>query len=194
MIRKLVLLVAPLLLAGCAQTYVLDGKKYDSKEGFLYAANKLNSDALAQITPLPLPLTAKKLVVAIPSEAVSYESGVNVITKTEGRPLNSATLEVFRNLVTQNHMNTKVLYDAIEKKRIYSSVSYREMNSVVVSLEPSADTDVMYVTAPVPSSAQWFYASQKYGKQAFAFDRSGVGMSAKVNAFVEAVQALAVRE
>jgi hypothetical protein len=194
MIRKLFLFSLPFLLAGCGTTYLFEGQKYDSKEAFLYAANKTNTDALAQIAPLPQPLTTKKLIVAIPSEAVSYEAGLAFVTKTEGRAPNAATAEVFRNLVTQVYLSTRVFYEAIEKRKIYSSVSFRDMNSTVVNLEPSADTDVMYVTAPVPSSAQWFYGSQKYGRQVFAFDRSGVGITAKVISFVDAVQALAIRE
>jgi hypothetical protein len=194
MIHKLAAVSISLVLAGCGQAYILEGQRYESKEAFLYASNKLTSDAVRQITPLSQPLTTKKLVMAIPSEHASYESGVAFITKADGRVPNAATLDVFRNLVTQNYSATKVFYEAVDRKRIYSSVSFRDMSNVVVNLEPSADTDVLYVTAPVPSSAQWFFASQKYGKQVFAFDRSGVGLDSKVNAFVDAVQAQAIRD
>jgi len=194
MIRKIAIFIAPLLLAGCAQTYILEGQKYESKEAFLLAGNKMNVDAVRQVTPLPQPLTSKKLIMAMPSEKAFFESGVNFITKADGRPPVGANLEVFKNLVAHNYAATKVFYEAVERKRIYSSVAFRDMSSVVISIEPSADTDVIYVTAPDPTSAQWFYGSQKYGKQVFAYDRSGAGAAAKVSAFVDAVQALAIRE
>lgn len=194
MIRRLLFLSVPLLLAGCAQTYFYDGKRYNSKEELFVAGNAVHNDALRQITPLPQPLTSKKLIIAMPSAKAFYEAGVALATKIDGRTPNGPGLELLNNLTMFNHSSIKVMYDAVERKRIYPSVAYREMSSTVVNLEPSADTDVLYVTAPDLNSAQWFYGSQKYGKQVFAFDRSGAGATAKVNAFIDAVQAQAIRE
>ena len=194
MIRKLALLAVPFVLAGCAQAYIYEGKRYDSAEAMFMAGNTAHTDALRQITPLPQALTSKKLIVAIPSEKAFYDAGYAYATKIDGRVPTGPNLETFTNLVKFNHGAIKNLYDAIERRRIYSSTSYREMGSTVVNLEPSADTDVMYVTSPDPTSAQWFYASQKYGKQVFAFDRSVPGPTGKTNAFLEAVQAQAIRE
>jgi hypothetical protein len=68
------------------------------------------------------------------------------------------------------------------------------MPAMSVSLEPSSDTDVLYYTEPSQGTGQWFYATTKHGKQIFAYDRSGAGSTAKVHAFIDAVQALAIRE
>jgi len=88
----------------------------------------------------------------------------------------------------------KVFYEAVQKRGIYSSVTVNETGSMANSLEPANEYDVMYHTEPSIGAFQIFYASSKHGKQVFAFDRSGATPTAKVNAFIDAVQALAVRE
>ena len=65
---------------------------------------------------------------------------------------------------------------------------------MITSLEPSKEYDVIYYTEPSVGSGQYFYASIKHGKQIFSFDRSQTGPDGKVKAFVEAIQALAIRE
>jgi hypothetical protein len=43
-------------------------------------------------------------------------------------------------------------------------------------------------------SANWFYATQKSGKQILAVDRTAPTISGKVQAFVEAVQLQAIKD
>ena len=69
MIKKILVLLAATALTGCAVNYTLEGQKYDSKEKFQQAVDTNIFSALATIKPLPAPLTKKKLMVAIPSEA-----------------------------------------------------------------------------------------------------------------------------
>ena len=89
---------------------------------------------------------------------------------------------------------TKVFFDGVQKRGIYSSVEIRDMPSMAVSIEPSQEYDVLYFTEPSVGSGQYFYASAKHGKQVFAYDRSGEGVTAKVNAFIEAAQVQAIKE
>ena len=62
------------------------------------------------------------------------------------------------------------------------------------SFEASADTDVLHYVEPVLGSRQWYYTSLKNGKQIFAYDQSSPTMPGKLLAFVDAVQAQAIRD
>ena len=73
-------------------------------------------------------------------------------------------------------------------------MTINETQTPVNSLEPTNDYDVMYFTSPGVGAEQYFYASTKHGKQVFAHDKSGLTSAAKVNAFIDAMQALAIRE
>lgn len=195
MTRKLAAIVAmATALAGCASSYTLEGQKYASKEELHRASEGLVVSALNTISPLPSPLTQKKLVFAIPSEPTIRQENVSRVTQRNGSAPNAMLSEQIENITKANYRSLRVFYDAVQKRGIYASTQLREMPSMAVSLEPSSDTDVIYLTEPAPGTGQWFYASQKHGRQLFAYDRSGVGTTSKVQAFMEAVQAQAIRD
>ena len=195
MIKKFVGLIAILALSGCATTYTYDGKKYDSNEKFQQAVDSSLSGKLSTITPLPTPLTQKKLLFAIPSEATLVTENVNRFTKINGKSPNAQQNEIFENLSKSTFKNIKVFFDAVQKKNIYSSVQFIEMQSMTASFPASADTDTLYFVEASQGAGQWFYTSLKHGKQIFAYDRSNrTPEGGGLPAFVDAVQAQAIRD
>ena len=194
MIKKFASLIAILTLMGCATTYTLEGRKYDSKEKFQQAVDSGVSDVLSTITPLPTPLTQRKLVFAIPSEATILNVSVGYHVKTNGSPPNALQNEMYESLSTAAYKNMKVFFDAVQKKNIYASTQLIEMQSGTGSFAASADTDTLYYVEPSQGSGQWYYNSFKNGKQIFAADRSSPTPAGKVQAFVDAVQAQAIRD
>lgn len=195
MMKKLIALVAVLALSGCAKNfYTLEGVKYDTKEEFHQAVDRMNNEALNGIKPLPSPVTKKNLIIAFPSPATIYAENISRQTKTSGQSPSGLLLERMENVSKANFATSKVFADGVQRRGIYASTKFMEMPSMTVSLEPSADTDVLYFSEPAISSGQWFFATQKHGKQVFGYDRSGAGATAKVQAFTDAVLAQAIRE
>lgn len=182
-------------LTGCMRAhYFFDGKKYDDEESFQAAVDSNNAAAVDAVVPLPAPLSNKKLMVSIPNEQAIYAENERRALANTGRPLRGIGIEQNKNLSRSNYQSMRVFYEGVKKRGIYRDVVIQDSASITTSLEPSADYDVMYYTEPAAGSGQTFFASKKYGKQAFAFDRSGVGSIAKVQAFITAVEAMAVRE
>ena len=194
MIKKLFALVTVLAVSGCANFYTLEGVKYNSKEAFHQAVAQKNTDALNSIQPLPAPVTKKNLIFAFPSEATIYAENIARTTKQNGQVPSGLLLERMENLTKANFSMSKVFADALQKKGVYASMKYMEMPSMTVSIEPSSNTDVLYFSEPSIGTGQWFFATQKGGKQVFGFDRSGAGPTAKVQAYVDAVMTQAIRE
>lgn len=181
-------------LSGCASHYFLGGKKYENEESFQAAVEESRTTVLNQVQALPAPLTKKSLVVSIPSEQTHYAENLRRHHAAHGSEASGLALDQIRNISKSNFKLTKVFYEAVQKRGIYSSVTINETQSAVNSLEPSNEYDVMYLTVPGVGAEQTFYASAKHGKQVFAYDRSGTTPTEKVNAFIDAVQALAIRE
>lgn len=187
-------LIFALTLSGCVSHYFLGGKKYENEESFQSAVEESRSTSLNQIQTLPAPLSKKRLVVSIPSEQTFYAENLRRHQAAQGKEAMGLALDQYRNLAKSNFKLTKVFFEAVQKRGIYSSVTINETGTVVNSLEPANEYDVMYYTEPGVGSGQIFYSSSKHGKQVFAYDRSGTTLTAKVNAFIDAVQALAIRE
>lgn len=194
MIKKFVGLIVVVALSGCAVTYRYDGQKYDSKEKFQQAVDSTISSALSNITPLPVPLTQKKLVFALPSEATLFDESTKRFVKLTGNQPTGNAKEILENLPRANLKGSKMFFDAIQKRNIYASTQFIEMQSMTGSFAASADTDTLYMVEPSQGSLQWYYTSLKHGKQIFAYDRSSGTPAGKVQAFLDAVQAQAVRD
>lgn len=194
MIKKILSALAIVALSGCAANYTYEGKKYDSKESFHQGVDASLAEVLAGITPLPAPVSKKKLIFAIPSETTLITEYTARFVKIQGNQPIGIAKEIIDNLSKSNYKNTKIFYDAVQKKNIYSSVKYIEMQSMTGSFEASSDTDTLYLVEPTQGSAQWFFHSSKGGKQIFAYDRSAPTVGGKINAFVDAVLSQAVRD
>lgn len=194
MIKKFATFGLAIALAGCASTYTLGGKKFENQEAFQAAVESERAMAIAQVQTLPAPLTKKKLIAALPSTETLYEENARRHTAQTGQPLGSLAVEQNTNLSKSGYKLTRIFFEGVQKRGIYSSVEIRDALSMVVSLEPSAEYDVIYYTEPAISSGQFFYSSIKHGKQVFSYDRTSSGVTGKVNSFIEAVQLQAIKD
>jgi len=194
MIKKFAILISVVALSGCATTYTYDGQQYDSKEKFIQAVDTRNSIALSTISPLPTPLVQRKLVFAIPSAVAFTELEKKDFVKTQGREPSAQQIEVQLNLNQGNVKGIKVFFDAIQRRNIFASTRFIEMDSTTGSFAASPDTDTLFYVAPAVNSGQWFYTSHKHGKQIFSYDRSSITIEGKLQAFIEAAQVQAVRD
>ena len=194
MIKKFVSLIAVVALSGCAVTYTYNGEKYNSQEKFQQAVDAHVSSQLATITPLPTPLTQRKLIFAVPSLAAWNEQGVKAFVKAQDKEPTEQQKEVGATLNRANAKNIKVFFDGIQKKNIFASTQFIEMESTTGSFAASPDTDTLFLVGPNSNSMQWFYTSFKHGKQIFSYDRSNPTAEGKLQAFIEAVQAQAIRD
>lgn len=187
-------LLAVGVLAGCANTYNLDGKNYKGEKRFQAAVEKTNSGTLAQVSKLPAPLTEKKLVAILPGETALFAENIKRVTAANrNTPPQGKSVVLIENLSKSNYKLTRAMFEGVEKRGIYKEVEIRDASSMNVSAEPSPDYDVLFYTEPAANSGQYFYSSSKHGKQVFAYDRSGIGPAEKINAFIEAVQSMAIR-
>ncbi len=195
MTKKCFLLAAAIFLAGCnATTYSFNQKQYNGEQAFHTAVSAEIAEALAPITPLPVPLTKKKLIGVLPSHQAIFEENGRRHAALTGKELTGLQVQLNQNISIANQRLGRVFFEGVQKKGIYSSVEIREFPSMAISIEPSADYDVLYYTEAAANSGQYFYASAKHGKQVFAYDRSGVASAAKVSAFIDAAQAQAIRD
>jgi hypothetical protein len=181
-------------LIGCATQYTYDGQKYTSKEAFLQAVDDKIANSISSTVPLKVPLSNKKLIIAIPSYDVYNKLAVAKFVKINSREPNPRELEITQTLNRSNYLTTKIIFDAVQKKNIYRETQFVDMQSGTDSFAPSASTDVLYFSITDADSSQWYFSSEKNGREIFAWDRSPTNMTGKVQAFLEAVQARAIRE
>lgn len=194
MIKLASTLAIALLLAGCVSTYTFEGKKYENERDFQVAIDAEKSSALDKVKPYNKPITNRKLIAALPGEQAFYSENAKRHKAITGKDIMGLAVEQNTNLSKANYKMIRIFFEGVAKKGIYSSVDIKDMPGVTVSIEPSEDYDVIYFTEPSVGSGQIFYSSVKHGKQVFAYDRSGSGVAAKLDAFIEAVQALAIRD
>lgn len=194
MIKVFGVLAAAAILAGCASnSYMHDGKKYRGEESLQAAADQQRAANTAQITPLPSPLTDKALVVLVPDVNSLMASISANYEKQLTRPMLPNERVIAQNLSIVTSKGMLGFFEAVQRRGVYKSVEVREVASVTPSAEPSATYDVMYFSEPNFGTGQYHFASVKHGKQVFAYDMSGADQKARTLAFVEAVQALAIR-
>lgn len=134
------------------------------------------------------------MIFAIPKAEVLIGASKQNFAKIEGRQPMGIAAEILENVPLANHKLSVVYGDAIEKRGIYQSVRQVPLDSMDSTLQPTAKDDVLYYTEPTIGSGQWFYASSKHGRQVFAFDRSRPGVDGKIGAFLDAIQAQAIRD
>ena len=185
---------AILFLSGCAINYTFDGQKYASKELLLKAVEDKVGDTLTLITPLNPPLSSKKLIMAMPSHEVYNKLGIENFIKINNKEPNSIEIEASSNVNRSNYLSTKIFLDAVQKKNIYRETQFIHMQSGSDSFAPSANVDVLYLVFTDANSIQWYFATDKNGKEIFAYDRSASTIIGKVQAFLDAVQTRAIRQ
>lgn len=192
--KKIAITLLTLTISGCASTYYLDGKEYKDAKSFQQATDDLYASVLRSITPLAGPLTGKSLVFAFPSETAIYNETVRRHHEVKKTTPGAVALDQYKNLAQHSFKSARSFFNSIEKRGIYPDTTMIETNTVTNSIEPSSSHDVLYYTETSIGSGQYFYVSDKHGKQVFAYDRSGRTPEDRTKAFVDAVQALAARE
>jgi hypothetical protein len=192
--KLVVTLGACVLLLGCATTYTYDGQRYASKEELLAAVDQRLLQVTETIKSLPHPVSSKQLVFAVPTEAAAMKQSVKNFEATNGRMIGLGEQIILGNITAANVKTLKVYFDAIKKRNIYQDVRFVDLDTTSAELQSSANEDVLFYSEPRRESGQFYYVSSKSGKQAFAWDKAGATMEARVRAFVEAVQAQAVRD
>lgn len=193
-LKALILVAFASALSGCAVTYSYEGQKYSSKEEFHQAVERTLGSAVAEITPLASPLTKRKLIFAMPSEQTLHAENVRRFVAMQGTPPVGNAKEIIDNLTKSSYKNIKAFYDAANKRSIYSSVQFVDLDTMNGAIEPSESADALYFVEPTRGSGQWFYASVKHGKQIFAYDRSAPDAAGKAKAFNDALQAQAIKD
>lgn len=192
--KLIVILLINVLLAGCAVNYTFEGKKYNSEEKFHTAVNQAYFDAVARIKPLPEQVSSKKLIFGIPTISTLNSASNSWYQASNGSFPSDTGKRILENINAANYRGLKVFYEAVVKRNIYREVQLVDLNTMNGSIAPSPTVDVIYMVEPTKGSGQWFFASQKRGKQIFAFDRSAAGIDGKVNSFIEAIQVQAVQD
>jgi hypothetical protein len=195
MIKKIAILaIVAGALGGCATTYRFEGHKYNTKEEMYVAMDNYVSRTLSTVTPLPVPLTQKKLIFAIPSAVAFSENDFRNYANTQGKELTEPQKVLVRDLTRGNVKTIKLFFDAIQKKHIFQSVQFVEMESTTGSFAASPDADTLFLNGLGENTSQWFYTTHKHGKQIFAYDRSSPTAEGKVQAFLDAVQVQVIRD
>lgn len=173
----------------------MDGVRYEGSENFQNGVDQQVALALGQVTALPKPITFKRLIILIPSEEAIYNENVKRRNALRGdSPLATLEKEMIENLSKSNYKLSVVLHNGLRKRGIYSEVIIKESPSMVNSIEPAQDYDVLYYTEASAGSGQMFYSSVKHGRQVFAWDRSAPNITGKLNSFIQSVQILAIRD
>jgi hypothetical protein len=187
--------IALVFLGGCAAVhYTYDGKKYNSRQQFIAAVEASNGAAVAAITPLPAPVTKKKLLFAFPSRTVIAAATARYMAQTNGATPTALQAEMIEALADGNFRSAKVFYEGAARRNIFQSVRFIELDSMSSSPVASADEDIIYYFESSASSGVYYYVTAKGGKQVFAYDRGQPGILGKIQAFNDALQLQAIRE
>jgi hypothetical protein len=103
-------------------------------------------------------------------------------------------IEMLQTMAEGSMNSGKVFYMAAQKRNIYKSVRFVELDSAAASPTASADEDVVYYYEAAQGSGTYYYVTEKTGKQVFAYDRGQATPAGKVKAFLEALQLQAIRQ
>ena len=174
--------------------YTYEGQVFDSPAKFQKGVDAKVAETVKAVTPLPAPLSQRRLVFAMPGASTFVKESRKRFIAAHGAAPVKLAKEIVENLSNSNFKSIKVFFQAIKKKNIYASIKFVELDSMNASYAPSADSDVLYMTEPSVGEIHWTYASVRRGEQEFIYDRSSERIEGKVEAFLEAVQGMAVAD
>ena len=174
--------------------YTYEGQVFDSPVKFQKGVDAKVTETVKAITPLPEPLSQRRLVFAMPGASTFVKESRKRFIAAHGAAPVKLAKEIVENLSNSNFKSIKVFFQAIKKKNLYASVKFVELDSMNASYAPSADSDVLYMTEPSVGEIHWTYASVRRGEQEFIYDRSSERIEGKVEAFLEAVQGMTVAD
>ena len=172
--------------------YTYEGQVFDLPTKFQKGVDDKVKATVKSITPLPTPLSQKKLVFAMPRQSAFIKESAKRFAAVHGAPPVKLAKEIVENLSISNFKSIKVFFQAVKKKNIYVSVEFVELDSMSGSYPAAEGVDALYMVEPSVGEVHWTYASTQYGEQELVYDRSSEHIEGKVQAFVQAVQAMAV--
>lgn len=186
------------VLGGCV-TYTYGGKKYDTQEQVVTAQQENITQLLSGITPLSKPVTNKKLIYIAPGYQafMAAQEKIDQLAGATRNTVQRGNAEIRAKTAAGNFEFSSAM---IRKRNLYQHVTFIESSSYTVP-EPdvSDDVDAMYITCSYSSDGKSaacgsYYVSKKYGRQIFAYDRSSPDYRERNKAYLQAVEALAIRE
>lgn len=184
------------VLTGCGTkyTYTHMDNIYDDEDDFKKAVTVSNAKVKRAILPLSKQLSAKKLIIVFPSMDAIASASMAREQKRLSRNLKSAETEMLQNIAWSNFESVKSNYEITQIRGIYSHVAFRETNTLTNVLAPAADYDTLVWYEETAGMGQWFYSSSKFGRQVFIWDRTSKDQEINTNAYLSALEALAIRE
>lgn len=154
------------LLSGCGMTYLLEGVRYESKEGFASARAAMLTRCTDSVVPLPAPLVRRKLIAFIPSQEAIYKNRFKIVKAAI--PNDPITVEGMRSNPLISGINELYRADVemLRRRNIFSSVDVVEYDSLSLP-QASADVDILYVEMPEMLGGRdaVYVSTQKGGRQ-----------------------------
>jgi len=184
MIRSMtVTLLSIFVLAGCArQTMVFNGKTYTDMAEYTRDVHSDWDSTLASITPLPHPVSDRRLIILYPSRSYYQQARLNLVRQMSP----SATIDQL-----EKNVNFYIQYDMytmmprnVARKGIFPKVE-TVLADGADQVQPTGDYDVLVLTLASTQSSkdQWYYYSKRNGKQAISMDM-GARTTAERNASI----------
>ncbi len=194
MIRSMTItLISIFILTGCARhTIVFNGKTYTDKDEYTRDVISNWEAAVASITPLPHPISKRRLLVVYPTR--SYYQQSRLAFTQQVTP--SATLSQL-----EKDPNFYILYSlCADKARIVARQGiFQKVDASIVDgfaeVPPSDDYDVLMLTlASAPDSTdQWYYYSKRNGRQIISADLGGRVLAERIASFLDSIKAAALQ-
>lgn len=185
-------------LGGCV-TYTYGGKKYDTQEQVVEAMKENTRQLLSEITPLPKPVTNKTLTYIAPGYN-AFMAAQEQIDKLAGVTRNEVQRGNAEIKAKEREANSEFSAAMIKKRNLFKNVIFVPSSSYT-NPEPviSDEEDALYVSCSYSedgknAACETYYVSKKYGKQVFVVDRGSPDYKKRNKAFLQAVEALAIRE
>ena len=158
---------------------------YDSAQGAQLAQTNYHTMALDAVEPMPEPINSKTLVFGLPS----YETLKGFWYKHyEGQNVRNSDKDFYS---LQTYRGMKALYDIVKKSNLYSETKLVETSGG--DLQPSENTDVLYIFAKSMSHNAMYFSNQSNGKQVWAFDKAIQEPDKRSKAVMDSVTAFAVQ-
>jgi len=188
-----IVLFSMLVLSGCArQTMIFNGKTYTDMAEYARDVHSNWEAILAGITPLPHPVTKRRLLVVCPTRSYYQQSRLAFLQQTSP----DATLARVENDPVSN-----VYYNwyadkarSVERKGIFPKVDVVVTEGLLES-QPTDDYDVLMVAlALAPGSTdQWYYYSKRNGRQIISTDLGAKSLAAQVTSYLDSIKAAALQ-
>ncbi|CDG80834.1 hypothetical protein [Janthinobacterium agaricidamnosum] len=193
LLLKMAMVAAALALGGCA-SYTYNGVEYNSRNDLMQAVETAHGKSLAQVVPLQRALSAKKLIVAIPSADTSYREKTRTFNLQFGNDPSFISDAEFATQALASHRENKGLADALAKKNIFSSVQLLDRQSRAGTIVPADDADTLYLIYTGADVSRWYYDSQRSGRQELSYDQTSLTTEGRMQAFIDAVLAQVIRQ